>query len=64
MMRAEAVPLRTLLRGGHPLVYPHVYILAQGAHRKSVDLFPQSLLYVSVDFHTFGPFPERLSFFK
>ena len=45
-------------QGGAP---PHVYILVQGARRKSVD---QSLLYVFGDFHTFGPFPERIVLFQ
>ena len=30
----------------------------------SVDFFPQSLLYIFGDFHTFGPFPERLVLFQ
>ena len=47
-----------------PSCTPHVYILAQGACRKSVDFFPQSLLYVSGDFHTFRPFPERIVLFQ
>ena len=46
--------------GTPPRAPPCVYVLAQGVHRKSVDFFPQSLLYVFGDFHTFGPFPERI----
>ena len=45
-------------------MHPRVHILAQGARRKSVDFFPQSLLYVSGNFHTFGPFPERIVLFQ
>ena len=60
-----AAPLRTLPQGGDtPLVHPRVYVLAQGACRKSVDFFSQSLLYVFGNFHTFGPFPERIVLFK
>ena len=41
-----------------------VYVLAQGARRKPVDFFPQNLLYVSGDFHTFGPFTEGIVLFQ
>ena len=59
------MPLRTLPRGGTPpSCTPPMCILAQGARRKSVDFFPQSLLYVFGDFHTFGPFPERIVLFQ
>ena len=43
---------------------PRVYALVQGVRRKSVDFFLQSLLYVFGDFHTFGPFPERIVLFQ
>ena len=36
-----AVLLRTLPRGGTPFVHPCVYVLAQGARRKTVDFFPK-----------------------
>ena len=52
------MPLRTL-----PHAPPRVHVLAQGAHRKSLDFFP-SLLYIFGDFHTFGPFPERIVLFQ
>ena len=52
-------------RGDTPPRAPtHVYVLAQGARRTPVDFFHQSLLYISGDFHTFGPFPERIVLFK
>ena len=49
-------------KGRHPLRAPppRVYVLAQGVRRKSVNFFPQSLLYIFGDFHTFGPFPEGI----
>ena len=50
--------------GTPPRAPPRVYILAQGERRKSVDFFTQSLLYVFSDFHTFGPFPERIVLFQ
>ena len=57
-------PYKHCDEGKTPLVHPHVYVLVQGARRKSVDFFPQSLLYVFGDFHTFGPFPERIVLFQ
>ena len=36
-------------------------------HRECTEtpwIFPQNLLYVSGDFHTFGPFPERVVIFQ
>ena len=61
----SCVPSNPAARWGHPpRARPHVYVLAQGARRKSVDFFPQSLLYVFGDFHTFGPFPERIVLFQ
>ena len=59
-----AAPLNPAARRGHPSCTPHVYILVQGARRKTVDFFPQSLLYVPGDFHTFGPLPERIVLFQ
>ena len=56
-------PLNPAVRVGHLLVHP-MYVLAQGVCRKNVDFFPQSLLYISGDFHTFGPFPERIVLFQ
>ena len=37
---------------------------ATRAHQNLVDLFPQNMLYVSGDFHTFGSFSECCRFFK
>ena len=61
------MPLRTLQREGIPPRAPtRVYVLAQEARRTPVDFFHQSLLYmyISDDFHTFGPFPERIVLFQ
>ena len=55
------MPLQTLPQGGTPLVHPRVYILVQEVCRKT-GFFPLSLLYVSGDFHTFGPLPENCPF--
>ena len=43
---------------------PHVHVLAQEARRKTMDFFPQNLLYLSGDFHTLDRFLRELSFFK
>ena len=50
----------TLPRGGIP---PCVRFSTGGAEKAWI-FFPQSLLYVSGDFHTFGPFPERIGLFQ
>ena len=63
-MRAGLHPFEPCREEDTPLVHPCVHILAQGARQKSVDFFPQSLLYVSGNFHTFGPFPERIVLFQ
>ena len=56
MTEGEGKPCRE----GHP----SLYVLAQRACRNSMDLFPQNLLYVCGDFHTFGPFPEVVVVFQ
>ena len=65
-MRARGCAPSNPAAGGDtpPRAPPRVYVLAQGARRKSVDFFPKSLLYVFGDFHTFGPFPERIVLFQ
>ena len=65
MVRAGAAPLRTLPRAGDtPLMHPPCVCFSAEGAPKSVDFFTQSLLYVFGDFHTFGPFPERIMLFK
>ena len=60
MMAVGLCPFEPCHEGGTPSC---VHFSA-GACQKSVDLFSQSLLYVSGHFHTFGPFPERIVFFQ
>ena len=58
-------PFELRHEGGHPLVHPRVYVFAQRARRKTVEFFPQSLLYISGDSHIqVGPFPERIVLFQ
>ena len=57
-------PSNPATRGDTPSWTHRVYILAQGWHQKSVNFFPQSMLYISGDFHTSGPFPERIVLFQ
>ena len=64
MRAGGCAPSNPAVRGDTPLVHPHVYVLAQGVRRKSLNFFPQSLLYVFGDFHMFGPFPERIVLFQ
>ena len=42
----------------------HVLHFSAGGAPKKRGFFSQSLLYVSGDFHTFGPFPERIVLFQ
>ena len=51
-------------RGTPPSCIPRVYVLAQRVRQKVWIFFTQSLLYVFGDFHTFGPFPERIMLFQ
>ena len=63
--RREAAPFRTLPQGENtPLVHsPYVRFSARSAP-KTCELFPQNLLHISGDFHTFGPFSERVVIFQ
>ena len=61
MMRARScAPSNPAARGD---TSPCVRFSAGGVPKKR-GFFPQSLLYVSGDFHTFGPFPERIVLFQ
>ena len=58
------MPLQTLPQGGDPSRAPPRVCFSAGGAPKKCEFFPQSLLYVFGDFHTFGPFPERIVLFQ
>ena len=63
MMSARGCALSNPAARDTPLVHPPcVRFSARGTLKNWI--FPQSLLYVSRDFHTFGPFPERIVLFQ
>ena len=62
--RWEAAPLRTMPQGGTPSRVPPICTFNAGGVLKTCGFFPQNLFYISGDFNTFGPFPERIVLFQ
>ena len=57
-------PFEPCCKGDTPLVHPRVYVLAQRAHRKSVDFFPKVCSTYLVIFTHLDLFLRELCFFK